>query len=111
MRVDDTRYMREEMRHIVLKFMLLRMIKTKRTYSYELVKEISHNVNAKFIDPKKLRNDIYNTLGALEKSGYIRVKAKIENGRLKKYYSLTKKGEEVIKSAKRMFLSAAKLFK
>ncbi len=96
---------------IALKLVLLKRIGRKEVYSYALLKELGaksnflkhlkhHGMNAK--------NDIYNTVKALEKSGYIKMDARIEGGRLKKYYSITKSGRTVLRQTRKILRSSVK---
>lgn len=101
--------MSKDTRRMMLKLMLLHKISKKPCYSYGLIEEFSSHPKAAHLlnkNGKELKNDIYNTIKALEKSGYIKPKAKIEGGKLKNYYYITKEGREVLKETKRLFIGA-----
>ena len=103
-------YMSKDMRHIVLKLLILKRIKSGRTYSYALLKEFSNDRISGLLQKEKgnVKNDIYNTINALEKSGYIKVKADVNNARLKKYCTLTRSGKATLAQTKRIFISSMK---
>ena len=103
-------YMNKDMRHIVLKLLILKRIKSGRTYSYALLKEFSNDRISGLLQKEKgnVKNDIYNTINALEKSGYIKVKADVNNARLKKYCTLTRSGKATLAQTKRIFISSMK---
>lgn len=103
-------YMDKELKHIILKAIILNKIKRGNVYSYSLIKEISKPTNMKVFS-KDIKNDVYNVISALEKSGYIKVTARIENGRLKKYFTLTKKGDAALADIKKGFDNAVKSLK
>ncbi len=103
-------FMNKDMSHIVLKLVLLRRIEQGEVYSYALIKELEHSKFSGFLKKYSLdvKNDTYNTVKALEKSGYIRVKSKIEGGRLKKYYYITAHGKNALKNSKMLFMKSMK---
>jgi DNA-binding PadR family transcriptional regulator len=104
-------YMTKDVRKMIFKLVILRRIKEGKTYSYALIKEMNnHPYVQKFLEKRStsVKNDIYNTINALEKSGYLKVNAKMENGRVKKYYSLTEKGSRVLEDSKKVFMNSMK---
>ncbi len=103
-------YMTKDMKRMVLKLILLRRIRKGRAYSYEIVKEFDNPKISEFLmkGGTSVKNDIYNTVKALEKSGYIRMNAIIEDGRLKKYYRITAQGRSAVKESKALFLKSMK---
>jgi DNA-binding PadR family transcriptional regulator len=107
---DQNRYMSKDMRHIVLKLLILKSIKNGKTYSYALVKKFSNDRISGMLQKKdgEVKNDIYNTINALEKSGYIKAKSGVNNERSKKYYTLTSSGKATLAQTKRIFLSSMK---
>ncbi|MCL4404463.1 hypothetical protein M1583_00540, partial [Candidatus Marsarchaeota archaeon] len=70
-----TRYMSKELRRMIFKLMLLAEIKEKKRYPYELINLMSDSRKAHFIGSKRseIKNDIYNIIRVLEKSGYIKL--------------------------------------
>ena len=103
-------YMSKDMRHIVLKLLILKSIKNGKTYSYALVKKFSNDRVSRLLqkDDGNVKNDIYNTINALEKAGYIKAKAGSNNARSKKYYTLTRSGKATLVQTKRIFISSMK---
>jgi DNA-binding PadR family transcriptional regulator len=104
-----------EAKRIILKVRILgRLMNGGKVYSYALIKEFDKMGFSAFYGPT-LKNDIYNTLRVLEKSGYIRMQSKTEIGKVKNYYSITKSGRVALKSVGKMMIStvkeAGKLFK
>lgn len=102
MREDS--FLSKDMKKTIFKIRLLGRISVSKINSYALLKEYSANKEfVRFFGGEKgIKNEIYNTLNSLEKSNYIKVAQKIEKGRLKNYYTVTKKGTHVLKSAKRV---------
>jgi DNA-binding PadR family transcriptional regulator len=94
--------MTKEMRRTILKIRILMRIKKKKTYAYAILKEFGVGSFASFIGPK-IKNDIYNSLSALEKSGYIKHSVKVTSTGIKKYYSITSKGIKASKTLKKAF--------
>jgi DNA-binding PadR family transcriptional regulator len=108
--VHENPYMNKDMRHMVLKLLILKRIKSGRTYSYALIKEFSNERISGLLqkDHTNVKNDIYNTINALEKSGYIKVKAETGKIRPKKYYTITKSGNAALLQTKRLFMGSMK---
>jgi DNA-binding PadR family transcriptional regulator len=108
--VHKNPYMNKDMRHIVLKLLLLKRIKGGRTYSYALIKEFSNDRISGLLQKEQgsVKNDIYNTINALEKSGYIKVVAEAGKIRPKKYYTITKSGNSALLQTKRLFMGSMK---
>jgi DNA-binding PadR family transcriptional regulator len=102
-------FLNKGVRGIAMKLVLLKRISKGEIYSYALLKEIDQK-SGFFGHLRRhgvgIKNDIYNTMKALEKSGYIRMDARIDNGRLKKYYSITKSGKDVLKQTRRILTSS-----
>ena len=102
-------YMTKDMMHIVLKLILLRKIQKREIYSYALIKEFDNPKILHFLkNHSGVKNDIYNTVKALEKSGYIKMSARINSGRLKKYYRITDRGKKAIRESRALFLKSMK---
>jgi DNA-binding PadR family transcriptional regulator len=94
--------MTKEMRRTILKIRILMSIKKKKTYAYAILKEFGSGSFANFIGGQ-IKNDIYNSLSALEKSGYIKHSVKVTRNGVKKYYSITAKGMKTSKNLKKAF--------
>ncbi|MCL5430010.1 MAG: PadR family transcriptional regulator [Candidatus Marsarchaeota archaeon] len=95
---------RRTIRRSVLKVVLLRWIDKKPSNPYEIIKymRIGRLGHMAHLATSSLKNDIYNTLSALEKSGYIKAKAKTENGRVKKYYTITPTGKRALAESRKV---------
>ena len=93
--------MKKDIYNAILKIMLLRSIKCKENYSYQLFKNIKNSPIK--IEKPDMKNDVYNTLASLLGSGYIKTFSKIENGKLKNYYRITDKGIAALDEIKPVF--------
>ncbi len=102
----EKNFLSKDMRKTMLKMFILRRIKKDKVNSYALLKEVSDKVHSKrfFYNSAEVKSELYNTIKSLENSSYIKVSKKIENGRLKNYYALTKEGNNVLESAKKIFV-------
>jgi DNA-binding PadR family transcriptional regulator len=97
----------KDMRHAVLKIIILRIIRHSRTHAYAIMQKIKKIPHLKRLySEQSMKNDIYNTIKILEQYGYITPKAASSNGRAKKVYSLTAKGLSALKKAKTIYLRA-----
>ena len=103
-------FLNRSVQNLALKLVLLKRIGKGEVYSYALFKELNnksgffgHLKHHHYVDVK---NGIYNTMKALEKSGYIKMSARVEGGRLKKYYSITGSGRSVLKQTKKILKSS-----
>lgn len=106
-------YLTKDMRKQILKLMILRRVKNGKAYSYAITKEFDNEQVSTFLKKStgtSVKNDVYNTIAALEKSGYIKQTAKAEAGRMKKYYGITPKGREALRVHKLIFMKAMKEF-
>ncbi len=99
-------YLGKDMRHIILKLVLVHRIAKKPIYSYALMGELDAKRISKLLNKKgrELKNDVYNTLGALEKSGYISSRERIEDGKKRNYYSVTPKGRKRLRESRMLFM-------
>lgn len=96
----------KDMKMMVLKFYILGSIsESSKANPYALIKKIGSCKSSEHLFESKteIKDGIYNAVSCLEHSGYIRASQKIESGRLKKYYALTKEGKESLKSTKKLF--------
>lgn len=102
MREDS--FLSKDMKKTIFKIRLLGRISFSKINSYALMKEFAGNKDfVRFFGGEKdIKNEIYNTLASLEKSNYIKMTQKVENGRLKNYYTITKRGKDVMKSARKV---------
>jgi DNA-binding PadR family transcriptional regulator len=93
------------MKSTMLKMFILRRVGNSKANSYAMLKEFRarRGFMKSFGSQSAIKNEVYNTVKSLEKSGYIKSSQKIENGRLKNYYMLTRKGKDTINSASVLF--------
>jgi DNA-binding PadR family transcriptional regulator len=105
-------YIGKDMRHIILKLVLIHRISKGQIYSYALINELNNTKISKLLEKKgmALKNDIYNTLSSLERSGYIKSKLKTEKGKVRNYYVLTQKGRKALTGFKTIFMKTMKEF-
>lgn len=101
-------YMTKDMKRQVLKLMVLRRIRAGRAYSYAIIKELGNEHLSMFLkkDTGSVKNDVYNTINALERSGYIKFSPASGMAGGKKYYVITAKGKRVLTESKRLFLAS-----
>lgn len=97
-------YMSKDVVHMIHKLKTLAEISKKPIYSYALIEKFSGPNCPKFLkgNTKSMKNDIYNTINALERSGYIKLRPKIEGGKLKNYCYITPSGRKALAEAKKL---------
>ncbi len=109
-----SQFMPMELKRVILKIRILGRLKIGDIYSYALIKEFEKSGFCDFFGPT-IKNDTYNALKVLEKSGYIKMHVKLHGGRAQKYYKITREGSAALKSVGKMMIStmkeANKLFK
>ncbi|MGC8572043.1 MAG: PadR family transcriptional regulator [Candidatus Micrarchaeia archaeon] len=97
-------YFKNELKRMLIKIFILKIIKKKKIYSYALIKEISKHEHFKhFVNSEEIKNDVYNAVSALEKEGYIKVSNKKDHI---KYYEITKKGNDALTEINKNFKEA-----
>jgi DNA-binding PadR family transcriptional regulator len=103
-------YMTKDMAHMIMKLIILRRIKENEIYTYALIKEFDNSKMAHLLKryDADTKNAIYNIVNALEKSGYVKVREKIEKGRLKRYFYITEDGKDALDESKKLFLKSMK---
>jgi DNA-binding PadR family transcriptional regulator len=103
--LKESNFLNKDMKKTMLKLRILRRISKSDVNSYALLNELEdHKHFARFFENKTdMKNEVYNTINSLENSAYIKSTKKIENGRLKNYYTLTPKGKFLLKSAAIIF--------
>lgn len=103
-----------ELKRVILKARILGRLKSGKTYSYAIIKEFEGSGFCDFFGPT-IKNDTYNAFKTLEKAGYISLQPKVEGGKVKNYYALTKSGDYALKSLGKMMVGtlreANKLFR
>ncbi len=99
-------YMTKDMYTTIIKIIVLANIKEKKTYSYRLINEVSIKFSALPISKDALKNDVYNITKSFLRAGYIKVNTVTEGTRLKKYYTITKKGIGALRETKQVIKNA-----
>ncbi len=92
----------KSLHQFVVKIVLMVKIGRGGAYSYELVKDLSAHGGLKYLakDREALKNDVYNNIASLEKSGFIKASSAQGGDGKRKYYALTPKGRAAVKAAK-----------
>jgi DNA-binding PadR family transcriptional regulator len=100
----------KDMKKVMIKIKILKIIATNRMYSYAIINEIANSQNlTKFFNRREaIKDEVYNTINILEKSGYIRVARQSTTVRVVKYYEITKEGKSVLNSAKKVYAASIK---
>lgn len=103
-------YTDKDMHKGVVKLMILSYIRNHKTYPYALLKVIKslktvHGYNRYKMLGSISKNDIYNLTSALEKEGYIKSKATLNGNKVQKVFTITKKGENVVKNKDKILFS------
>lgn len=100
----------KDIKKVVVKVKILKIIESRKVYSYALIKEISDNkrIGSFFGSKKEIRDEVYNTIKILEKSGYITLTRRLTTGRRTNYYTITREGRMVLKNARSIFASSMK---
>ncbi len=91
-------HMSKEFKHLIMKLIILKKLAKRKEYSYKIIKEMGNIAMSRFVtkDEGEVKNDVYNTISSLEKSGMI--KAIGDKGR-RRYYSITKTGKAALREA------------
>ncbi|MFI5412770.1 MAG: PadR family transcriptional regulator [Candidatus Micrarchaeales archaeon] len=101
-------FFNEDMKKAMLKFFILSRIKESKINAYAILKKFSSNKRfaRRFSGKLEMRNEVYNALKSLENAGYIKVVSRqmAKNRKLKNYYTLTKRGSDVLKSARMLMV-------
>ncbi len=85
------------MQHTIIQISILHCSKTGRMYPYKMLKTMKQR---KPMSMDVSKNDVYNAITSLEKSGLIKIYT--EKAGRKKYCRITRKGSEVLESTKRI---------
>ena len=105
----EQNFVRDDIRRTLLKVHLLWRLNKSTANAYSLVKEFSEDklISSFFSGRRELRDDVYNGLKSLEKAGLVTSSPKIENNKLKQYYSVTPEGEKILKSSLNEFIKGS----
>lgn len=99
-------YLDKDMKRGMVKIIILSYIKNNKTYPYALLKSMRSakllHGNRAFEDITK--SDIYNLTSLLEKEGYISSKAQLKGNKVQKVFTITKRGQSVVKNKEKIFL-------
>jgi DNA-binding PadR family transcriptional regulator len=110
--VDDGMkyYMTKDMYHLIMKLVILGKIKKggSSIYAYELINHVAQHVPKYRKGKMAIKNDIYNTLSKFERLGYVNQQKKLSGGKIKNFYTLTKKGEKSLSESKKILKDAMK---
>lgn len=95
------------------KVMILSYVRNHKTYPYAILKlaKSTKAVHGYKAFDGITKNDIYNLTSALEKEGYITSKAKLTGNKVQKVFTITKKGESVVRNKDKIFLAMIKAMK
>lgn len=109
--MQDQGFLNKDMKKMLFKLRVLRTISKKKIYSYAIIKQFQESPHAKRLfgnNKSAIKNEVYNTINALEKSNYIKISAKSKSVRIKNYYKITTKGQSALKSTKKVFVLSMK---
>jgi DNA-binding PadR family transcriptional regulator len=103
-------YMTKDMYHLIMKLVILGKIKkdSSNIYAYELINHVAQHVPKYRKDKMEIKNDIYNTLSKFERLGYVHQEKKLSDGKIKNFYTLTKKGDRALMESKKILKDAMK---
>ncbi len=86
----------------ILKVIILTHLGRGAGYPYALLKAMENK--RIWIMEGMTKNDVYNTVGALEKQGFIKGRAVRSGAILRKNYLLTPKGRRIVSASKRAMI-------
>lgn len=106
----ESKFISRDMRHVILKVKILHCVAKHKTYAYSLIEKFNNSHMQMMLKKSgaALKNDIYNNMKSLERSGYITSKTIVENRKMKVYYTITKKGKEANSQSKALFKNMIK---
>lgn len=101
-------YISKDVGKMAIKLIIMIKIKKGITYPYAILKELegSHIAEAHGLAIGDLKNDVYNTIKALQKEGYIEEVAGTGYSKTRKGYRLTRKGHSALREVKRAWKRA-----
>ncbi len=102
-------YMNRDMQRTVIKIIIMWKLKENgEMYAYAILKDIKKIKHPFIKDNPQIKNEVYNTLKALEQAGYIKEKSRRGNKHVKVYYELTKEGISALKATKSLLHETAR---
>ena len=96
------KYLDETMRKGMVSIVLLMHIRKKSNYPYALMKTFKKSHHG--ILRRMNKSQVYNVLAALERDGFVRSRTRRVGLKEQKFYSITKKGNAVAASFRKIFL-------
>jgi len=88
---DFTHHMKQRFVKSFLDMLILRLVETKPTWGYEIIKETEATYSV------KLRHGaLYPMLNQLEAKGLVKSRKELKKGRVRKIYEITKKGRQLL---------------
>ncbi len=89
-----TSQLRKQFVKSFLDILILRFIKSKPTWGYDIIKETKARYNF------NLRHGaLYPTLNEMEKKGLLKSTKKLQKGRIRRVYSITPMGKQVLQAS------------
>jgi DNA-binding PadR family transcriptional regulator len=109
-RLIEKNSLTKDMKKVMMKVKVLKVIGANRMYSYAIINEIASSPSlAQFFSCREaIKDEVYNTINILEKAGYIRLARQSTTGRIVKYYEITKDGKSVLNGAKKVYTASIK---
>ncbi len=102
-------YIGKDMMRTIMKLIIMgRIKKSGRIYPYALIKEIRGIKHPMIRGNPQIKNEVYNTLKALEQAGYVKAAVSGNKAPVKVYYTLTKKGDSTLNETRRLVRETAK---
>ncbi len=108
MKEKDKSFVDKEISRGMIKLMILSYIKRNKTYPYAILKFIqsARDVHGVHALEGLTKSDIYNLTSQLEKDEYIKGKAKLQGNKVQKMFTITKKGDAIVRNKERIFRDA-----
>lgn len=100
LKLEDERYWEKLINQSLVRFLLLKALRTKEYYGYALARVIAQYSEGL---STPTQSTLYPALAALLKGGYIRVKTQTVQGRERKIYYITEGGKEAFRVAARVW--------
>ena len=100
-------YKDKDLQKGAVKIMILSYVRNHKTYPYELLKVIKSikPIHGYTLFNPITKNDIYNLTSTLEKEGYIKSKATLKGNKVQKVFTITKRGEKVVRNKDKIFFA------
>ncbi len=103
--LDKENFIDEKLKHSILMFIILHSLKKKPAYPYDLLRKFNSHKNHPIFSTLG-KNDVYNVISALANKGLIK-ETYVDSGK-KKYYTVTKKGADMLKTSKLLLMKHLK---